>query len=111
MSLKSNIGPFRYGIPPEVPKERILREIEDVKNMVCEWKNSYVRIVREVGPYDMAVSEFWGEIEEFVMPWLNRMWTIGFVTDEELEEIMNYFRSLVIELEDEINSLKEGKDA
>mgnify|MGYP001772763748 CR=1 FL=1 len=111
MSLKSNIGPFRWGVPPEVPKERVLRELEDVKNMVFEWKKSYVRIVRECGPYDLAVSEFWGEIEEYVLPWLNRMLVVGFIDESEFEDTMNYFIGLVEELREEINLLKEVENA
>ncbi|MGB9668501.1 MAG: hypothetical protein ACPLSJ_02910 [Thermosulfidibacteraceae bacterium] len=111
MSLKSNIGPFRYGVPPEVPKERVLRELEDVKSMVAEWKKSYMRIVEEYGPYDLAVNEFWMEIEEYVLPWLDRMFAVGFIDENEYEDTIRYFVALVEELRYEINLLKEVKDA
>ena len=59
--------------------------INSFKQMVKNWKASYLSLVDEAGDNDYLVKDFWEEIEENILPYVKNAgfsrWTIQQVED------------------------------
>lgn len=74
---------------PHIKKDRIQEELDSLYGMVVNWKKDYERLIDSAGGNDYLVSDFIGEIDEFVYPYLRRMCECGYITDEEKSRFLN----------------------
>uniref|UniRef100_A0A7J3M2E3 Uncharacterized protein n=1 Tax=Archaeoglobus fulgidus TaxID=2234 RepID=A0A7J3M2E3_ARCFL len=66
-------------------KEEIKKELETLKMMIKNWKESY----KEIGGID-SLEDFRFEIDEIVYPYLRNLYITGHITFEELQEFMRF---------------------
>ncbi len=92
---------------PQVPREKIEREIADAKMIIQGWKRSYMKIAEEIGGGEFLCEEYRDEIQEFASPYLYRMVMCGFITREEYVEFMRFCEGQVEELRDHIRRIEE----
>ncbi len=98
---------FVLGKIPQFPKERILREIEEVKRMIVGWKESYMKQADELGGGMFLCEELWMDVREFASPYIYRMVMCGFITEDEYVEFMDFCARQVRELGDYIRKIEE----
>ncbi len=108
MNPRSREPAFVLGKVPQIPKERVLKELADVKMMIVEWKKSYMRQANELGGGEFLCEELWMDVREFASPYIWRMVMCGFITHEEYDEFMNFCAQQVEELGDYIRKIEES---
>ena len=76
-------------------------EIKSYKQMVKNWKASYLSQVDEAGDNDYLVKDFWEEIEENILPYVKNAdfsrWTIQQV--EDLQRLIKQIESNDLSME------------
>ena len=76
-------------------------EIKSYKQMVKNWKASYLSQVDEAGDNDYLVKDFWEEIEENILPYVKNAdfsrWTIQQV--EDLQRLIKEIESNDLSME------------
>ena len=76
-------------------------EIKSFKQMVKNWKASYLSQVDEAGDNDYLVKDFWEEIEENILPYVKSAdfsrWTIQQV--EDLQRLIKEIESNDLSME------------
>ena len=76
-------------------------EIKSFKQMVKNWKASYLSQVDEAGDNDYLVKDFWEEIEENILPYVKSAgfsrWTIEQV--EDLQRLIKEIESNDLSME------------
>lgn len=78
---------------PQVPREKIDREIADAKLIITNWKEAYMKLAVELGGGDFLCDEFWDEIREFASPYMYRMLMCGFITKQEYVQFFRFVNS------------------
>jgi hypothetical protein len=64
----------------------IKNELDTLYGMVVNWRKDYERHVDPAGGNDFLVSDFIGEIEEHLYPYLRRIRECGYITDSEFSD-------------------------
>lgn len=99
---------YILGVVPQIPKEKVLEEIEAVKRMIVGWKECYMKQAVELGGGEFLCEEFWAEVEEFASPYIWRMVKCGYIEREEYNEFMRFCAVQVEELGDFIRRIEES---
>jgi len=66
----------------------IKEELDTLHGMVVNWRKDYERHVDPAGGNDFLVSDFVGEIEEHLYPYLRRIRECGYIDDSEFSEFL-----------------------
>lgn len=66
----------------------IKNELDALHGMIRNWRKDYERHVDPAGGNDFLVSDFVGEIEEHLYPYLRRMHECGYINDSEFSEFL-----------------------
>ncbi len=101
---------YVLGKVPQLPKEKVLAEIEAVKQMIVGWKESYMRQADELGGGMFLCEELWSEVRELASPYIYRMVMCGYITIEEYDEFMGFCASQVEELGDYIKRIESSQE-
>lgn len=86
--------------------EKVRKELETLKGMVLTWKESYRGWAPPDGGGEFLVKDFLEEIEEYVYPYVKRMFQCDYLTQFEVKEFMEFCYK---EVEDLRNSLEEAE--
>ncbi len=106
MNQRSNVR-FVLGKIPQVPREKINREIADAKMIITGWKKAYMKLATEMGGGEFLCEELMDEILEFASPYLYRMYMCGFISYQEYVEFMRFCEGEVEELREHIKRIEE----
>lgn len=85
------------------------KEIETLRKMVLTWKNSYLRWAPSDGDAEFLVQDFVGEIEEYMYPYLRRLYVCNYITHEDLKEFMEFCYMQARELSEMLNGADKIK--
>jgi hypothetical protein len=108
-------------LDPEFIKEqrhKTLKELATLKQIVYNWKNSYVRQIVEYEGSDLGNAESWGflceelshEIDEHMYPYVERFKDLKYITSKETQTYMGGVYLIVEELKQEIPKLIAQKE-
>jgi len=79
-------------------REQGLRELEDLKKMVVNWKEAYMRLPKERHGFYL-VSEMTEEIGIFMIPYLRRLVVNGYIEPEDADRFIDFCKEQLGELE------------
>jgi len=85
-------------------EENVRKELETLKGMVLTWKESYLGWAPPDGGGEFLVKDFLEEIEEYVYPYVKRLFQCDYLTQSEVKEFMEFCYNQVKDLH---NSLEE----
>ncbi len=83
----------------KIVKENVRKELETLKMMIRNWKESYLRQVTGDGGDEYLVEDFQGEITEYLGPFLTRFVEQKHLTPAERNEFFAYCYRQVEELQ------------
>lgn len=87
-------------------EENVRNELETLKGMVLTWKESYLGWAPPEGGGEFLVKDFYEEIEEYVYPYVKRMFQCDYLSQSEVKEFMEFCYNQVRDLS---NSLMEAE--
>lgn len=90
----------------EAMEENVQKEMEGMKEMVLNWKKSYLRDAPPEGGGEFLVEDFLLEIQEFVYPYTRRLFETNHINESEARELLEFCYA---EAEDLRNSLKKKR--
>lgn len=82
------------------------QELEHLKSMVLTWKASYEGMADDEGDNDFLVLEFVQEIEEYMVPFVQRMHVTDQLTDQQVSDFLDFCYRQASDLRASFN--KEG---
>ncbi len=86
--------------------EKVRKELEVLRGMVLTWKQSHLGWAPPDGGGEFLVRDFLEEIEEYVYPYVKRMFQCDYLTQSEVKEFMEFCYNQVRDLS---NSLMEAE--
>ena len=99
-------------------RHNTIKELATLKQMVYNWKNSYLRQLVEYEADDLGDAESWYflchelmyEVEIHMYPYIQRFKDLKYITDKETSEYMSEINSIVEELKQEIPKVIKQKE-
>jgi len=76
-----------------VMRESFEKEIETLKKMVLAWRESYEEL-----PYPGCERDFIFEIEEYILPYLRRLYECGYINESHISNFLSFCYEQVDEL-------------
>jgi hypothetical protein len=69
-------------------EEKVRRELDGMKEMVRNWKESYLRDAPPGGGGEFLVDDLLQEIQEFVYPYTRRLFETNHIDENEAREFL-----------------------
>jgi hypothetical protein len=99
-------------------RHKTIKELATLKQMVYNWKNSYLRQLIEYEADDLGDAESWYflchelmyEVEIHMYPYIQRFKDLKYITAKETSEYTSEINSIVEELKQEIPKVLEQKE-
>lgn len=83
-------------------EENVRKELETLKGMVLTWKESYLGWAPPDGGGEFLVKDLYEEIEEYVYPYVRRMFQCDYLSQSEVKEFMEFCYKEVEDLRDSL---------
>ncbi|MCC6027048.1 MAG: hypothetical protein DSN99_08825 [Archaeoglobi archaeon] len=74
-------------------RESVEKELEVLKKMVSAWRKFY-----EETPYPGCERDFSFEIEEYLLPYLRRLYECGYINDSQINDFLSFCYEQIEEL-------------
>lgn len=79
-------------------KDNVRKEINDLHNMVQNWKKDYLRSYDEEGGNEWLLDDFVEEITLYLMPYVTRLAQCDHIDKNEYTEFLERTRGEIIDL-------------
>ncbi|HEC31003.1 MAG: hypothetical protein DRG59_11070 [Deltaproteobacteria bacterium] len=70
--------------------EKVRKELDALRGMVLNWKESYRGYASPEGGNEFLVEEYLEEIEMYIYPYVRRMYECQHLTQDEARDFMNF---------------------
>lgn len=91
-------------------KENVRKELDDLENMVFNWKQCHLGDATPDGNNDCLVEEFEEEIFTYMYPYIRRLYQCEHITAQQSEEFLNFCHSEVEDLRNLIQAMEQGAE-
>lgn len=81
-----------------------VKELKDLEQMIINWSIFYVKQVDVHGGNDYLIADFREEIDNYISPYLRRLYETKYLTRQETTEFANVISGYLIDL---MNLIKE----
>jgi len=87
-------------------QENVRKELDNLEQLVFNWKASYLGFATSDGNNDFLLEEFREEITTYISPYLRRLYQCEYLTVDEADEFLDYCYNQVEELRLQIQELE-----
>lgn len=90
-------------------EENVIKELNNLKGMMLNWKKSFLGWASPEGDNDYVYQDFSEDIQKLVYPYVRRLYETKHLSDSEAKEFMDYCYSQVEDLRDQLRDVETKK--
>ena len=87
-------------------EENVIKELKNLEGMVLNWKKSFLGWASPEVDNDYVYHEFSEELQNYVYPYVRRLYETNHLTASEAEEFMNNCYRQVEDLRDQLKDVE-----
>ena len=87
-------------------EENVIKELNTLKGMVLNWKRSFLGWASPDRDNDYVYQEFSEELQNYVYPYVRRLYETKHLSDSEAKEFMDYCYRQVEDLRDQLKDVE-----
>ena len=87
-------------------EENVIKELNTLKGMVLNWKKGFLGWASPSGDNDYVHHEFSEELQNYVYPYVRRLYETNHLSASEAEEFMNNCYRQVEDLRDQLKDVE-----
>jgi hypothetical protein len=90
-------------------EENVIKELDNLKQMLNNWKKGFLSWASPDGDNEYVLLEFQEEIQQQLYPYVNRLLEAQHLSQSEAREFMDYCYNQVEDLRDQLSKMETNE--